>query len=193
MSAKTIAHMRRRYPNLQEWHTGEDSALIHRLDNGGFLLITNTSGLRAPTNKDHKVLVGRYDKGGTLSTSDGKSLVLPIAKLDTWIGSQLGLKISWLDSWLDVTAYAVQRAIWWFDDNSSGVQFALGFAGLIGLCLLAHYWAWPRHPVGTGIVTGVIIGGVRKSWFSGSESKGALWLGVVSTLSVSAGDWESMP
>jgi hypothetical protein len=193
MSAKTIAHMRRRYPSLQERLTGEDSALVHRLDDGGFLLVTDISGLRAPTNKGHKVLVGRYDKGGAISTGDGRSLVLPISKLDTWIGSQLGLKISRLDSWLDVTAYAVQRAVWWFGD-SSGAQFVLGFAGLSGLLLLAHYWAWPRHPVSAGISLGLLIGGVRRTWFTGGQGgKGFLWLGVVLMLSLSAGDWESMP
>ena len=99
MSAKTIAEVRRRYPNLQEWQTGGGcTGLGHPLDDGGHLLITDTSGLHTPTNEDRRVLVGRYTKDGDPVTGDGKegrpdangnSPPLPIAKLEAWIDAQL--------------------------------------------------------------------------------------------------------
>ena len=72
------------------------------------------------------------------------------------------------------------RMLWW------GAQLLLALAGLTGLLWLAHFWAWPRHPAGTGIALGLLLGGVRKSWFAGSQAKGMLWIGAVAMLILAA-------
>ena len=85
----------------------------------------------------------------------------------------------------EAAATAVQQTLWWVEDHV-GAQLLLALAGLTGLLWLAHYWAWPRHPAGTGIVLGILLGGVRKSWFAGGAGKGFLWVGVVAMLIMAA-------
>jgi len=83
----TLAGIRRRYPMLEEWHTG-GGCMALRLDGegGSYVLITDTEGARIPDESATEVAVGRYAANGD-SLGDADTLSLTV--LPDWIDRSL--------------------------------------------------------------------------------------------------------
>lgn len=78
------------YPNFQPQHTGGGCmAMEHPLEDGGYILVTDTDGCGIPTKDDTAVIVGCYDAKGHVVGGDDNTPEIPVSELKDWIDAQL--------------------------------------------------------------------------------------------------------